>query len=362
MGLLDWFLGKKEPDITPVLAARPSAPLPPRNATVPGAVQEAIKPAGLAAPAFAGAVQSQLSHDLSLAASQVTDPGDRLYVSSLIRAVKNDGVELPAMPEDILRVQRILADPDAGVGDLARAVKRDPAMAAKFVAIANSALYSRGERINVVDDAVVRVGLNQASAIIMAIVAKAKMFRLPNDEEGARRLHQHALAAAAASASLAKGHTEIESDAFIAGMLHDIGRVYMLQVAANQRIETRGKKCPRDDTVDDLVERLHAGFSALVAERWEFSPQLVAALQFHHLPERSGMDATIMIPDDAERLTFTVAAADVVTYVMLQEEIEPERVTSLEAVLAKLEVGAIDEVVVAAQESYDALMTELGDV
>lgn len=357
MGLLDWFRGRKTPDLEEVLAARGPTTLPPRrpsNPRPPSIEAEAV----LMPMSFAGLAAEQLAHELHDVASAVTDPGDRMFVSTLIRAVKNEGVDLPTAPDDVVQIQRLLSSPDCDVPDLARAIKRDPAMSARFVSIANSPLYARGERVTCVEDAVVRVGLNQASSLVMAIVSKAKMFRVANDQGEADRLHRHALATAVAAKMIAKG-AEVDRHAFIGGLLHDLGRVFMLSTAGAQFQKSRGQSRPQPQTLDRLVTQLHAGFSALVAERWGYEAELVLALQHHHRPIEGGASAVVLVPAAAEPLTYTLAGADLVAHVVLDEPLDDARMKALEEILEHLEAGPSDEVIADCQDAFEALMYEL---
>ncbi len=356
MGLFDWFRRSEAPQLDEVLARDPAV-LPPRtNSTTH---RQPVAPAPIAPVAFAGEAAERVARDLYAMASTMTDPDDRRYISTLIRAVKNDGVELPAIPEDVVRVQRVLAAPDSSAGDLARAIKHDPAMATRFISVANSPLYRLGERTNTLEDAIVRVGMKQATALVLAIVSKAKMFRVADDQAMADQLHHHALAAGVAAKLIAQT-PEVQRDAFIGGMLHDLGRVFLITVAGDQFRTSRGASRPRHTFVEYLLDELHAGFSGLVAERWGFSQALVQALLHHHLPEEGGAELVILVPSFAEDLTHTLACADLVAHLALGEELEDGREAALASMLEKLGAGEPDEVIVDTKDAFEALQYELG--
>ncbi len=357
MGFFDWFRKSDSTALDEVLAREPVV-LPPRQSRAAEPARP-VRAAALPPMAFAGEAAEQVARDLFAAAATISDPNDRLFVSTLIRAVKNEGVELPAMPEDVIRIQRVLANPDCDARELARAIKHDPALSTRFVSVANSPLYRRAERTNTVEDSVVRVGMKQATSLVLAIVSKAKMFRVADDAAAADRLHRHALAAGVA-AKLIAPNAEVENDAFLGGLLHDLGRVFMLSVASNQYRDSRGQSRVRPTTLDYLVDKLHAGFSGLVAERWGFSQPLVHALLHHHLPEEGGADLVILVPPFAEELTHTLACADLIAHLVLEEDLDADREAALVGMLEKIGAGEPEEVVVDTKDAYEALQYELG--
>lgn len=358
MGWIDWLLGRPEVSEAPPPLLEPERPPPrgfgrwtPSGSTVIGHAEH------VEAPAFSSNVLDQLLQDLHLLASELVHPDDRLLLSSLRRAVRNDGMELPSMPEDVVRLQRLLASPDCDVGELARAIQRDPAISGRFVAIANSTVYARKERVSTVEDAAVRIGLNQASMIVMAIVSKAKLFHAAGYRQEAAELHRHALAAAVSAQLLARTARVHEQDAFIAGLLHDLGQVFVFALAGKEQRESRGARAPSPQAIERISEVVHAGLGALVATSWGFGDHVVSAIQHHHLPVSGGSSAVVLIPPEAERLTYVLAAADTMAEILLQPE-RPVSPAVLE-VFGALNIELNDDLLAAAAEAFEGFAEQV---
>ena len=276
----------------------------------------------IAYPEFDGVLAGQLAVDLKDAIERLTLPEDRLYGEMLLDALNRNGVEPPAMPDDVLRIQKLLAEPDCDVPDLAAAITRDPAIAGRFVGIANSPLYARADRVRTVDDAVVRIGLRQTAMIVMAIVAQTKIFRAFGYDHLARQVHRHCLAAAVAGQLFARRAHVIESHAFMGGLLHDIGRIWMLSIAGDVMRQSRGKQQVSDDTLEAVTAQFHAGFGALVVEDWGFEDVLVAALRFHHTPSTPGYTLEA-IPEHARDLTHVLSAGELMSHAVTAPDAPP---------------------------------------
>ena len=286
-------------------------------------------------PEFQGVLTTHLDADLEAFVEQLASADDRAYGDVVLRALRNDGVDPPAMPDDVLRIQRLLSEPDCDVTPLAAAITKDPSIAGRFVGIANSPLYARADRVRSVDEAVIRIGMRQTTMIVMAIVSKTKLFRAPSYEQQARELHRHCLAAAVAGQMLARIAGVEEGHAFMGGLLHDIGRVWFLSMSADVTRQSRGKRKVSLATIDALSDRFHAGFSAMVTESWGFEDSLVSAIMFHHAPSVPGPDYNPdLIPDHARALTYTLAGGDLLSHAILNpDEPTPVALTDIGAEL-----------------------------
>ena len=269
---------------------------------------------------FGSQIQSQLHSDLAAFIEGSVDGDAALFGESLLAALENETLEPPSPPKEVLRIQRLLAQPDCDVAPLAAAITRDPSIAGRFVGIANSTLYGGTTAVCTVDDAVVRIGLKQTAMIVMAIVSKTKLFRVPGHEARARDLHRHCLAAAVVGQRLARRARTTESLAFMGGLLHDIGQIWMLSICADIHRESRGSQDIGDATVTALGNRFHAPFSALVAEAWGYNDAFVGAVLGHHHHSATAARNDPGLPD---RLTLILDASNLLSHALLDDRPNP---------------------------------------
>lgn len=236
--------------------------------------------------------------------------GDVALISRLERAVRGGDEHLPAMPEEVRRIRSIVQDPDCSTAELAHAIVTDPVLAGKFVAVANAPFYSRGIRVRSVRDAVCRVGMHQALMIIMAVVSGTRLFRAGRFQPEASLLHAHSLGAAVVSQLLARRSALDEQDAFMAGLLHDMGEIVILQTAHELEDEQPTDQAPRRRFVLDLREPLHAGLSALTLQLWDFPPEMISAVLHHHAVDGLEDRNVTMTLGAAGPLVHLLSAAD----------------------------------------------------
>ena len=352
MGLFGWF--NKKRDVLPEAAPAHVVPAPRIVVVEPPAVSSHD---GLDSP-FGGAVAAGLSRRLQGMAQDMRSPGDKQYLSLLLRAVRNDGVEIPAMPTDLLEIQRLLASPDSEIATLAKAVQRDPATAAKFVSVANSPLYRGIRGVSSVHEALVRIGLNHSGMILLAIISSSKLFKVPGYEQEPKWLHAHSLKAAVLSQYLARLVGENEQDAFMAGLLHDLGRVFMLSMAHEVYRASKGQVTPNPETVGALCDALHAGFSALTGQAWHYRDSVVMALLHHHLADAGGVDQIAVVPPEHQTLTRLVAAAN------MMDDATADSVegagSTLAGVLHAIGLEPDDALVLSARETGRTFLRDLG--
>ncbi len=206
-------------------------------------------------------------------------------LNALVRQVR----ELPALPETVLRVMQLTEDPKAGVADAAKVLVSDQALAARVLKLANSAFYGSSRRIGTVSDAVVILGMRTTRNLVMAASCEALLegevagYGLPRGV-----LLRHSLACAAAAQALAKraGYRGLE-EAFVAGLLHDIGKVVMNAYERDQFGEVLAKMSGGAASAE--AERAvfgfdHAEAGGCLLERWNLPPALVSAVRHHHVP------------------------------------------------------------------------------
>lgn len=184
--------------------------------------------------------------------------------------------ELPVLPITAQKVLALMCDPDVSIEKLKRLIVGDPGLATKILMIANSAFYGGNRNIQNLNQAILRLGLNSVRSIVVATSMKNayKSFGLTE-----KLLWEQLIGSAMAASTIAKQtrYTDAE-DAFIGGLLHDVGKV----VLNNEYPEVFSRIMERvynDSLSFDVVEREEFGFSqrkigASVVKKWGFPESL----------------------------------------------------------------------------------------
>ncbi|MEW6668497.1 MAG: HDOD domain-containing protein [Thermodesulfobacteriota bacterium] len=213
-------------------------------------------------------------------------PFDKVKV--LIRNVK----ELLALPFAVVKIIRLCNDPSAGAGDIEKPVRSDPAIAAIIMQRANSAAFAGMGQTSSVQRAIMRIGM-RATRNIAASFSVFKLFSKEEKSFGFNRVWfwVHSLTTGICAQGLAAllKYRQPE-DAFIAGLLHDIGKM-VLDDFLNEEFDkalraanTQG--LPLRIAEKSVFEADHTYVGSRVAGSWGFPSTIVEAIGQHHQFER----------------------------------------------------------------------------
>lgn len=205
-------------------------------------------------------------------------------LQDIARDLKGD-VVFPTTFDLVVRLRRVLQDPNASIDQIAGFVVVEPLISARLIGLANSVAFaSTGKVTTSVRSAVMRLGINNVRSCAMAI-AVGQLLRakeMAAFDKLAQGLWQHSLRTASACYVVAKELSRINPDeAMLAGMVHDLGAFYML-FRASQYDELR----ERPDTVRHLIMQWHEsiGHALLIALGM---PEAVAeAVREHEQPRQ----------------------------------------------------------------------------
>ncbi len=209
-------------------------------------------------------------------------PSSRVQVSALEEALiekLSTGIAgLPILPEAAAEALRLAGDARTDVAKIARLVDRDPPLAARFVALAGSAVYSaRAARATSTHQALVRIGLAAARDLLFQVVCERSSAQLPRYQEAVAASFRRSVRAAIATRNVAKEFAAPFPYAYLAGLLHDIGEARVYRILAHL------PDSPIDATlVAGLVARYHNRAGATVAEAWKLPPEIVEVCTHHH--------------------------------------------------------------------------------
>lgn len=194
-----------------------------------------------------------------------------------IAALTGASEALPNMPAAYQRIVACLQEGQASIADVAAAVGEDLSVSTMLIKLANSAYFGSGHTIRTTERAVSFLGIDNVAALVLA----SGVFKppLPNNSvtAGLAELWRHSLQTASIARSLAlheKWPSPSADDAFLAGMLHDLGHLVVATASTGGAIESTAD-------ID------HGQVGAYLVGLWGFPDKLVEAIAFHHRPSRS---------------------------------------------------------------------------
>lgn len=189
-------------------------------------------------------------------------------------------VVFPTYFDAVLRLRKVLQDPNESIGGIATAVSLEPLISAKLLHLANSVAFNpQGNQVVDLKAAVSRLGLNAvrsaALSIVMAQLLRAK--GMASFADLTHKLWEHSIHTAAAARVLAREHTRFNADeAMLAGLIHDLGAFYMLY-RATQYEELR----ERPETVRYLIVQWHESIGISLLNALGLPEEIVNATEDH---------------------------------------------------------------------------------
>ncbi|HEC58476.1 hypothetical protein LCGC14_0809320 [marine sediment metagenome] len=152
-----------------------------------------------------------------------------LIADPLEHLINRDGIEVPMLPEIANKALILAQNADSDAGEMAQLIQSDQSLAGHVMRIANSAAYTPMSNLVSLQQAIARLGMGVISEIALTAAIGAKMFNTPGYEKYVAGVWHHALATSLWTKEVARhGRSNVEV-AFLAGLLHSIGRPAVLQ-------------------------------------------------------------------------------------------------------------------------------------
>jgi putative nucleotidyltransferase with HDIG domain len=191
---------------------------------------------------------------------------------------------LPSAPAAFQEILVCLQNPAASLTDAAQIIGRDAAMTANIMKLVNSAFFGSRRPITTIDRAVAYLGMDTLGALVLGHSVFQSGLATGVDGFSLEQLWQHSeqTAAAARAIALSENLSAAKADeAFLAGVLHDVGKVVFATKAA----------APPNDMsaleIESQMEAHHAEVGAYLLGLWGFPNTIVEAVAFHHAPNQA---------------------------------------------------------------------------
>jgi len=200
-------------------------------------------------------------------------------------------IEIPTLPVARVRALALIANVDPSYGELVDVVDADPALTIALLRAANSAASAPVDRVKTAHVAMVRVGMKEARRIIMAVALSNSFQSLHRSGIDEDEMWRHLIATAVLADATAWGDVR-HSEAFTAGLLHDVGRL-ALATAEPERYAQVVMLAQHGVLTSDAERSAfgmdHSEWGASLARLWGFPGEIVAAITDHHSASQQGI-------------------------------------------------------------------------
>jgi putative nucleotidyltransferase with HDIG domain len=198
--------------------------------------------------------------------------------------------KLPSVPKVYARLIDALGNDRTTMNDVAGLIKQDMAMSAKILQVVNSAFFRLSRRISSLEEAVSYLGMNHIKHLALALeVFRQGPSTKTSKEISVDKIQEHAMFTASIAAEMMTEKRQKE-DAFLAGLLHDIGKLIMIHSlpghVENVLRTMSDERLPMHEAEGKLYQTSHAEVGAYLLGIWGIPYTVVEAVANHHTPTR----------------------------------------------------------------------------
>ncbi len=262
--------------------------------------------------------------------------------------------ELPSIPSVALKALDMCMDEEVDISRLAKVIESDQGLTVKVLKLVNSVQNALRQPVSSVGQAINLLGLNMVrSAILGALITD---FLPQADEERdspAQKLWSHGLACAVAAQLVAvRTYPELKNEAFVAGMLHDLGKGAIIHFIPEQYARTAEHQHKHQVEAmvaeQELLDTNHAQVGKWLAERWDLPKSLRDVIWLHHQP----IDA-IKELDVNQELLHVVILGDLLAKEFFCDLSDPAGL--------RLMLGKLQKILALSDDELDSIRSQLGE-
>ncbi|HVS70885.1 MAG TPA: HDOD domain-containing protein [Phycisphaerae bacterium] len=216
------------------------------------------------------------------------------------QAIINDAINavshIATLPEITVKIIQLVENPKSTAQDLHKLISNDPALVARILKVVNSAFYGLPGQIGSINRAIVLLGLNAVKNIVIA-ASLAKLFRggRVSAQFSAKDLWSHSVGVGVmAKLITAKLNGQLPDEAFLGGLIHDIGILVELQSMRDSLVEVAEKATREERRYVDIETQVigvdHQALGAGLTAKWKFPRSFQYVTGHHHNPMALAME------------------------------------------------------------------------
>jgi HD-like signal output (HDOD) protein len=268
--------GKLKESVQAKTASSPQSVAPARPAVANKPVLAPTKPAALAKALESKPVET----------SGETRASALAFLAELATEVSKGAVNLPCFPDVVMRIRKALAEPNVSLTEIVKIVGTEPRLAARLLQAANSAAFNpAGKHLTDLRAAITRLGHRPVQSAAMSFAVKQLRLApaLHSISKPLNLLWEQSISVAAICQVIARRTRVSPEEAFLTGLLHGIGRLYIMV-----RSVGKSDNLYRDPSFVDMIASWHPAIGKAVLENWGFDQHMCEALADQDDHDRGG--------------------------------------------------------------------------
>ncbi len=210
--------------------------------------------------------------------------------------------KLASLPEVCVRVNEMVDDPRSSAAAIGKVISRDTALTAQLLRLANSSFYNFPSNISTISRAITVIGERELRYLVLALSAVRTFSSIPIELSNMASFWRHSVyCAVLARAIAARCHVLHSERLFVAGLLHDIGKLVIMHRVPELAREALQRAQDGDEELHEVEQEVlgcdHAAVGRVLLEQWKLPSVLCEAVGCHHniaAAEEARLDAAIV--------------------------------------------------------------------
>lgn len=210
--------------------------------------------------------------------------------------------KLASLPEVCVRVNEMVDDPRSSAADIGRVISRDTALTAQLLRMANSAFYNFPSKVDTISRAVTVVGERELRYLVLALSAVRTFAQIPVEMINMASFWRHSVYCGVMARLVASHCHVLHSERlFVAGLLHDLGKLVMMNRAPEQEKIALAQSDAGEKELHIAEQELfgfdHAEVGSILLRQWNIPAALCETVACHHdisKAEEARLDAAVV--------------------------------------------------------------------
>ncbi|MBI5849196.1 MAG: HDOD domain-containing protein [Nitrospirae bacterium] len=206
--------------------------------------------------------------------------GEGPTVGDIIKQIANNiaqgNIELPPVPDIMTKLNAAMTKDDISVHDIVKILMADQILTSKILRVVNSAFYSPSREITSLQQAIIFMGLKSVLSIVTVHTLSSIS---PAAADEVKEILRHSLLCAFVAKKIAIALRLDPEEAFVCGLLHDIGKTVILNLLTDKKVT--------DEVKRELLRGYHPHVGYILGSRWHFSEVIKNTIKYHHAPQEA---------------------------------------------------------------------------
>jgi HD-like signal output (HDOD) protein len=196
---------------------------------------------------------------------------------------------VPSLPAIFYQFKQAIDDPESSFDEIGGIVGNDPGLTARILKIVNSAFFGFPQQVETISHAISIIGREQLNDLVLSTVVMDQFENIPQDSMYMESFWKHSIACGLSARNLALLNGEDNPERFfVAGLLHDIGRLIISLKLPFKVLEVSLRCKSKDETLHkaefEAMGFTHADVGGELMRTWKLPKALEEAVAFHHSP------------------------------------------------------------------------------